>query len=98
MIQSKTYKGVRDWSVKAKRDNNKVMVTVRCGGLFTKAMLSVNDWPSNLFDQRQQAAKALGESIGVPEIDWESGELDRIPDEIVKAMNDVKMQFGSRRV
>ena len=84
---SKVQKGVRDWSVKAKRTGNDILVTVKVGKLLhSRIGLSVATWPGNLYDQRQVATKALGEAIGVSVEDWDSPELDRIPDEIVKAV------------
>ena len=88
-VTSKTHKGVRDWSVKARRDGDAIVVTVKCGVPFVKVVLSAVNWPRNLYDQCQAATRALADAIGVPWADWDSGELDRIPDEIVKAVNEV---------
>jgi hypothetical protein len=87
---SKTYKGVRDWGVKARRAGDKVVVTVKIGTyVHSRVDLSVATWPTNLYDQRQAATKALAGAISLSADEWDSGELDRIPDEIVKAMNEV---------
>ena len=84
---SRSFRGVRDWSVKAKRTDDTIVVTVKVGRmLHSRVRLSLTAWPKNLYDQRQVATKALGEAIGVSVEDWDSPELDRIPDEIVKAV------------
>ncbi len=87
---SKVQKGVRDWSVKVKRTDDSIVVTVRVGRMLHSLVhLSAATWPGNLYDQRQVATKALGDAIGIPVEDWTSPELDRIPDEIVSAVTEV---------
>ncbi len=87
---SKVQKGVRDWSVKAKRTDDAIVVTVKVGRMLHSLVhLSAATWPGNLYDQRQVATKALGEAIGVSVEEWTSPELDRIPDEIVRAVAEV---------
>lgn len=90
VCDSRLYKGVRDWGVKARREGDNVIVTVKVGRmLHSRVNLSVSTWPGNLYDQRQAATKALGEAINMPVLEWDNSELDRIPDEIVKAMNEL---------
>jgi hypothetical protein len=90
MITSKTYHGVRDWSVKSKRSGDRIEVTVKVGTmLHSYIVLSASTWPKNPYDKQQSAIKATVEAIGVKYEDWESCEFDRIPDEIVKAVNEV---------
>lgn len=91
-IASKTYYGLRDWRVKARRRGDVVVVTVHVGRMeHSRVSLSTVTWPDNLHGQRQAAAAALAEAIDVPVAEWDSPELDRIPDEIVKAMNEVML-------
>ncbi len=90
VCDSQLYKGVRDWTVKARRKDDDVVVTVKAGRmLHSRVNLSVSTWPGNLYDQRQAATKALGEAINMPVSEWDNSELDRIPDEIVHAMNEL---------
>lgn len=87
---SRLYKGVRDWGVKARRTGENIVVTVKVGRmLHSRVNLSTITWPDNLYDQRQAATKTLGEAINMPVEEWDNSELDRIPDEIVKAVNAV---------
>lgn len=90
MITSKTQRGVRDWYVRAKRDGDTVVVTIRVGTyIHSRVNLSVAVWPKNNYDKEQAAIGAMAEAIGVPYVDWDSSELDRIPHEVVKSMNEV---------
>jgi hypothetical protein len=90
MIASKTQHGVRDWGVKARRKGDAVVVTIKIGTyLHSRVNLSVAAWPKNNWDKEQAAIKAMAEAIGVPYLDWDSCELDRIPHEVVKAMDEV---------
>lgn len=89
MITSKTQKGVRDWSVKAKRDEDDIVVTVKVGKMFhSRVNLSAATWPKDFYEQRQVATRALEKAMNLPEIEW-SSELSRIPHEIVKAVAEV---------
>ena len=86
---SKTHKGVRDWTVRAKRTGD-ITVTVKIGRMLHSTVhLVASTWSNNLYDQRQLATKSLAEAIGIPVEDWTSSELDRIPDEITRAINEI---------
>lgn len=81
---------MRDWTIRAKRVDTNICVTVKMGRmLVTRVILPVVTWPKNLYDQAQVATNALAKAIGVPWEEWDSSELDRVPDEIVKAVNSV---------
>jgi hypothetical protein len=89
-VISRTYKGVRDWSVKAKRVGDNVVVTVKVGRMVhSRVNLSATTWPINRYDQQQVVTTALADAIDLAWEDWDNDELDRIPGEIVRAMNAV---------
>lgn len=86
---SRLYKGVRDWSVKARRTGDCVVVTVKVGQMIhSRVNLSAVTWPIHRYDQIQAATNALGDAINMPWAEWDSPELDRIPHEIVRAVNE----------
>jgi len=88
-MQSKRYKGVRDWTVFAEKDGaigSPIWATIKHGRRTVKRVSFLEeDWPKLLWDKTNAVARALGrDSVHALPPPWH-----RIADEIVKAVDEV---------